>query len=244
MGAEALKAVVLAAGKGSRMGDLTRDTPKPMISVAGKPVLEHVMTRMIAAGVSEFVLVTKYLADRIEGYFGDGERFGVSIRYVEQIDKYGTGAALLSAEGLAGDAPFLVTFADVVTSTQTYARAIDLYADLRGAGVVTLNWVDDPYKGAAVVVNDDETIERVVEKPAKGSRLSNWNSAGIFVFDPVIFEHLRKLSPSWRGEHELADAINAMITDGMIFYPSYLEGDWLDVGSAEALKTAQRMLRS
>lgn len=224
------------------MGDLTKDTPKPMIEIAGKPVLEHIICRMMDAGISDFVLVTKYLSEKIESHFGNGSRLGARISYVEQIDAYGTGAALLSAKPLAADAPLMMTFADVITSTQTYAQAIAVYADLRGAGVVTLNWVDDPCTGAAVVVNDDQMIEKIVEKPAKGSRLSNWNSAGIFVFDPIIFDYLENLTPSWRGEHELADAINAMIEDGMAFHPSYLSGDWLDVGSAEALKTAEVML--
>lgn len=224
------------------MGELTKDTPKPMIEVAGKPVLEHIIRRMIAAGVSDFVFVTKYLAEKIEAHFGDGSRLGVRISYAEQTGSYGTGAALLSAKGLAGDAPLMMTFADVITSTQTYAQAIEVYADRRGAGVITLNWVDDPCTGAAVVVDDAEMIERVVEKPAKGARLSNWNSAGIFIFDPIIFDYLENLSPSWRGEYELADALNAMIGDGMALYPSYLEGDWLDVGSVEALAVAEKML--
>ena len=96
-----MRAVILAAGKGTRMGALTKDTPKPMIIVNGKPTVEHVIRRMIAGGVTDFVLVTKYLAERIMDYFGDGSALGTRIEYVEQIDKYGTGAALLSAKELA-----------------------------------------------------------------------------------------------------------------------------------------------
>lgn len=237
-----MKAVILAAGKGTRMGDLTKEVPKAMIQVAGKPVLEHIVRRMVAAGISDFVFVTKHLAGVIESYFGDGSQFGARIEYVEQTKGYGTGAALLAAKGVASDAPLMMTFADVITSTQTYTRALGLYMDLRGAGVMTLNWVDDPCTGAAVVVDDLETIEKVVEKPAVGARVSNWNASGIYVFDPVVFGYLEGLSPSWRGEYELADALNAMIGDGMLIHPSYLEGDWLDVGTLQALKLAERML--
>src|SRR5512146_346578 len=106
------------------MGELTRNVPKPMIQVAGKPVLEHIMLRMMAAGIDDFVLVTKHLAEKIEGHFGDGSRLGVRISYAEQIDKYGTGAGLLSARALAGDAPLMMTFADVIVSTQTYSQAM------------------------------------------------------------------------------------------------------------------------
>ena len=109
-----MKAVILAAGKGTRMGALTKHTPKPMIHVSGKPVLEHIIRRMMTSGVTDFVLVTKYLAEQIEAYFGDGRDFGTRIEYVEQIDKYGTGAALLSAKDLALGEPVMMTFADVI----------------------------------------------------------------------------------------------------------------------------------
>lgn len=237
-----LKAVILAAGKGTRMGALTEDTPKAMIRVAGKPVLEHIIRRMVAAGVSDFVLVTRHLAEQIEAYFGNGSLLGARIGYVEQTEGYGTGAALLSAKALADDQPLMLTFADVIVSTQTYASVIDAFSDTCGAGIAALNWVDDPCSGAAVVVDEAGRIERIVEKPPKGGCVSNWNSAGVFVFDPLIFGYLEALSPSWRGEYELADALNAMIADGLAVYPSYLKGDWLDVGTVEALAVAEKML--
>jgi len=238
-----VRAVILAAGKGTRMGALTRDIPKPMIRVLGKPVVEHIMRRMMAAGVTDFVLVTRYLADKIAGYFGDGGRLGARIEYVDQIDKYGTGAALLCAKELARGEPVMMTYADVITSSPTYAQAIRIFRKKGGAGVVTLNWVDDPCTGGAVLVDGDGRITRFIEKPPAGEVPSNWNCSGIFVFAPVIFGYLERLRPSWRGEYELADAMNAMIADGLALHPSYLKGDWLDVGSAAALEVAENMLR-
>ncbi len=240
----AVKAVILAAGKGTRMGGLTRDLPKPMIPVLGKPVVEHIMRRMIAAGVTDFVLVVKYLADTIKDHFGDGSRLGARIQYVDQIDQYGTGAAYLSAKQLIGGEPSMLTFADVITSTATYADALRVFHETGGAGVVTVNRVDDPCTGAAVVIGGDGRIERIIEKPPKGKSPSNWNASGIFVFSPVIFDYLEKLEPSWRGEYELADAQNLMIAAGLPIYPSYLHGDWLDVGNAAALKLAERVLQA
>jgi len=239
-----VKAVVLAAGRGTRMGDLTRDLPKPMIRVLGKPVLEHVLRRMVAAGITDFVVVVKHLAEVIRNYFGDGSRLGARIQYVDQADRYGTGAAYLSAKQLVGGEPSMLTFADVITSTRTYAEAIRVFENKGGAGVVTVNRVDDPYTGAAVVIGRDGRIEQIIEKPPKGKSPSKWNSSGIFVFSPAVFDYLERLQPSWRGEYELADAQNLMIADGLSFYPSYLEGDWLDVGSPAALKLAERILQA
>lgn len=238
-----MKAVILAAGRGTRMGELTRDLPKPMIPVLGKPVLEHILRRMIAAGITDFVLVVKHLANTICDYFGDGSCLGVRIEYVDQIDRYGTGAAYLSAKERVGSEVSLLTFADVIVSPSTYAEAGRLFGQKDGVGVVTVNRVDDPHTGAAVLIGSEGRIERVIEKPPKGRYPSNWNSSGVFVFSPVVFDYLERLEPSWRNEYELADAQNLMIADGLAIYPSYLKGDWLDVGSPAALKLAENILR-
>ena len=237
-----LKAVILAAGKGTRMGTLTQDIPKPMIPVAGKPVVEHIMRRIAEAGVDEFVLVVGYLSEKIKSYFGDGSGFDFRVSYSEQWEGYGTGAALMAARELAADGPVLMTFADVITSVRTYKDALSTYSKRRGAGVVTLNWVEDPYTGAAVLIDEDQRICKIIEKPPKGEVPSRWNSAGIFVFEPVIFEYLERLTPSWRGEYELADVLNYMIGDRLPIYPSYLEGEWMDVGSVEAITAAEKLL--
>lgn len=237
-----MRAVVLAAGRGTRMGALTENTPKPMILVNGKPIVEHVMRRMMAGGVTDFVLVTKYLAHKVEEYFGDGRTFGTRIEYVQQTDKYGTGAALLAAKELACGEPVMMAFADVLVETETYAKAIRIFNETGGAGIITLNWVEDPYKGGAVMVDSSGLISDIIEKPPKGQIPSNWNSAGIFVFQNVIFDYLGRLAPSARGEYELPDAVNVMIADGLEVYPSYLEGQWLDVGTVEAVAAAEEML--
>jgi dTDP-glucose pyrophosphorylase len=135
-----------------------------------------------------------------------------------------------------------MVFADVIVETHIYANAIRIFNETGGAGVVTLNWVDDPCHGGAVLVDEQNKITGVIEKPPKGQIPSNWNSAGIFVFAPVIFDYLERLTPSARGEYELPDAMNAMIADGLQLYPSYLDGQWLDVGTIEAVAVAERML--
>ena len=237
-----MRAVILAAGKGTRMGELTKNTPKPMIPISGKPLVEHVIRRMMAAGVTDFVLVTKYLAEKVMDYFGDGSKFGTRIEYVDQIDKYGTGAAFLSAKELSRDEPVMMTYADVLTTTKTYAQAIRLFEETGGDGIITLNWVDDPCAGGAVLVGPDGKVAKIIEKPPKGEVPSNWNSAGILMFGPVVFDYLARLQPSPRGEYELPDAVNAMVTDGLAVYPSYLEGDWMDVGNPAAIPVAEEML--
>lgn len=239
-----MKAVILAAGKGTRLGELTRYTPKPMIQVAGRPVVEHVMRGIRKAGIEDLVLVTKYLSEKIEEYFGDGSRFGMRVSYVRQGERYGTGAAFLCARELAGDGPVMMTFADVVMSSGSYQGALDVFLDRRGAGVITLNEVGDPCTGADVQLDEEGRVSRVVEKPPPGSASSYMNSSGLFVFDPIIFGYLERLEPSARGEYELPDAINRMTEDGLAIYPYYLRGFWKDVGRVEDVAVADELLRS
>ena len=237
-----MKAVILAAGKGTRMGALTSDIPKPMIQVAGKPVIEHIIRRILDSGIREFVVVTRYLGNKIEEYLRDGSKLGASIEYVEQSDKYGTGAALLEAREQVANEPVLMTFADIITPAFNYSGALKTFQDTGGAAVITLNWVDDPYAGGAVDVGEDGLVRRITEKPPKGRVLSHWNSSGIFVFDPVVFEYLARLAPSARGEYELPDAGSAMIDDGLAVHPYYLRGPWIDVGTPQDVTDAEKML--
>lgn len=237
-----MKAIILAAGKGTRLGELTKNTPKPMIEVAGKPVVEHVIRRIQRTGIEDFVLVTKYLSHVVRDYFGDGSRFGIHVDYVEQGDKYGTGAAFACARELADDKPSYMTFADVVMSACNYEGVYHQYLDRRGGGVITVNEVPDPCRGADVQITPDGIVDKIVEKPAPGTSLTYLNSSGLFIFDPIIFDYLDKLELSPRGEYEMPDAMNAMAADGIMIYPYYLQGFWKDVGTVEDLKIANELI--
>lgn len=240
-----MKAVILAAGKGTRLGDLTKDIPKPMIRVAGKPVLEHIIGFIRDTGVNDFVLVTRYLSEKIEQYFGDGSDFGVSIKYIRQPDgKYGTGAALLAAKDLVQDEPLMMTYGDIIMSRSNYTGILNVYKKHDGAGAITVNWVGDPCTGADVKLNDEGRVIKIIEKPTPGVASKYLNSSGLFIFQPVIFNYLEKLAPSTRGEYELSDAMSNMVADGLALYPYYLEKSWRDVGRPEDITAAEQILES
>jgi NDP-sugar pyrophosphorylase family protein len=238
---QVVRAVILAAGRGTRLGDLTKTTPKPMISVAGRPILQHIIERVARAGVREFVIVTRYLGHVIREFVGDGTRFGVRAVCVEQGEEYGTGAALQAAKPHTGDGPVMMTYGDIATPAVNYAGALASFSDLGCDAVITLNWVDDPYRGAAVYLDSDGKVSNIVEKPPRGRATSHWNSAGIFVFTPVIFDYLDRLELSSRGEKELPAALNSMIRDGLAVCPYYLQGGWLDIGRPEDVVAAERL---
>lgn len=240
-----MKAVILAAGRGTRLGDLTKDIPKPMIRITGKPVLEHIIGFIKDTGISEFILVTRYLSERIEEYFGDGARFGVNIQYVRQPDGvYGTGAALLAAKDLVNSEPIMMTYGDIIMSRINYTGILDVNNKSNGASVITVNWMGDPCTGADVKLDDDGKVIEIIEKPAPGTASRYLNSSGLFIYQPVIFDYLEKLTPSARGEYELTDAMNNMVKDGLALYSYHLQNAWRDVGTPEDIPAAEEILRA
>jgi bifunctional UDP-N-acetylglucosamine pyrophosphorylase/glucosamine-1-phosphate N-acetyltransferase len=243
------KALLLAGGRGKRLGILTVDRPKPMLEIAGIPMIERIMTAIAEqTPIREFVLVTGYLATVIENHFGDGSRFGWKVEYVDQGRPLGVGHAVGSAAGAVGDTTFLMTYGDIMLDPVNYGSAVALYEAVSNPStdaealpseqtafnaVVGLNWVADPWAGAAVYLGSEDRIERIVEKPERGTAATHWNNAGLFVFEPMIFEYALSLAPSARGEFDLPDAINAMIAAGHPAKGLRLEGAWRDVGTPE-----------
>lgn len=226
------------------MEALTTDTPKHMLPVAGRPMLEHVVTRLRDAGVRRLVILTGYLAEAIESCFGDGSPFGVQITYAHQPEPPGTGSAVHAARHAIGTEPFLTTFGDVLTSADSYRAILAHFASEPCDALIGLNWVEDPTNGAAVYLDRSGTIVRIVEKPPPGTSTTHWNQSGIFIFSPLIFDYTARLRPSPRGEYELTAALTAMLADGRTVRGHRISGIWCDVGRPEDLDKAGRMLES
>ena len=235
-------AVILAAGRGTRMKDLTEEVPKPMLPVAGRPLLEHIVLTLRSAGVERFVMITGYRAETIEDHFGDGARLGVEILYRRQEVRDGTARALLRARDAIGGRDFLLGWGDILAEPANYPALLDAFTSKRCDGVLAVNWVEDPCRGAAVYVNSDQRIERIVEKPPPGTATTHWNNAGIGAFRSALFEHAASVKPSSRGEYEIPDAITAMLAAELRVYAFPLQGFWTDVGTPEDLARAEALL--
>lgn len=239
---EVRDALILAAGRGTRMKGLTEDIPKPMLPVAGRPLLEHIIDALRSAGIERYVMVTGYFAEKIERHFEDGRRFGVEITYRRQEVRDGTARALLLGREAIGDRPFLLAWGDILTARSNYPKLLERFITLGADGMLSVNWVEDPYRGAAVYVDDAFRIERIVEKPPQGTATTHWNNAGIGVFRPEVFAYAADVKPSPRGEYEIPDAIAGMIRDGRALYAFPLEGYWSDVGTPEDLARTEGLL--
>jgi dTDP-glucose pyrophosphorylase len=235
-------AVILAAGRGRRMGALTEHTPKPLLPLQGRPIIEHIVVGLRAAGVDEAIVITGYRGEQIEAHLGDGSRFGVHCTYRRQERPEGTAKALLLAADAAAHCPFVLSWGDIVISSPNYPALTAEFARHPCDALLMVNEIDDPWRGAAVYVDADWRVTQLVEKPPRGTSQTCWNNAGIFVFAPPIFTYAERLQPSARGEYELPQAIAAMIDDGRAVRACAVQGFWSDLGTPEDLAVAERTL--
>jgi dTDP-glucose pyrophosphorylase len=227
------KAVLLAAGRGTRMRELTADLPKPMIEVRGKPVLQHIVEGLRDAGVRRFLIIVGYRAEAVQNFFGDGSRYKIDIQYAAQVTQDGTGRVVDLARDFVSDSPFVLAYGDILVDPANYKRIIDLANDVEALIGVTRG--EDVSKGGAVFVNERMELVDLREKSKPGEPSSPWYNAGLYAFRPSIFDFTARLKPSPRGEYELTDAIRALAQSGNKVQALELTGEWADVRDPEIL---------
>ena len=227
------KAVVLAAGRGTRMRELTADLPKPMIEVRGKPVLQHMIEGLRDAGIRDCLVVVGYRADVVRKFFGDGSGYKVAIQYTTQTVQDGTGRVVELAHDFVTDRPFVLAYGDILVDPANYKRLVDVSDGVEATVTVTRG--EDISKGGAVFLNNEMDLVDLREKSKPGEPTSPWYNAGLYAFRPSIFDFTAKLKPSPRGEYELTDAIRELAQSGRKVKAFELSGDWADVRDPETL---------
>jgi UDP-N-acetylglucosamine diphosphorylase / glucose-1-phosphate thymidylyltransferase / UDP-N-acetylgalactosamine diphosphorylase / glucosamine-1-phosphate N-acetyltransferase / galactosamine-1-phosphate N-acetyltransferase len=232
------KAVVLAAGRGTRMRELTATLPKPMIEVRGKPVLQHIVEGLQQGGINELLLIVGYRADAVRNFFADGSRYDVAIHYKSQTVQDGTGRVVELAREFVDNHPFILGYGDILVDPGNYKRVVDLPDDVEA--ILTVTRGEDVTKGGAVFLDDDMNLVDLREKPKPGEPTSPWYNAGLYAFRPGIFDFTAKLKRSPRGEYELTDAIRDLAQSAKKVKALELTGEWADVRDPETLARLNR----
>ena len=235
-----MKAMILAAGKGTRVRPLTYDLPKPMIPLLGKPVMAYLVEHLAKHGVSEIMVNVSYLHDKIEEYFGEGHQFGVQIGYSFEGYTNDDGEVVPQPIGSAGGMKKIQEFGgffDETTIVLCGDALIDL--DLKSAlfehrrkgalaSVITREVPWDKVSSYGVVVTDkDGRITQFQEKPSKEQALSNFISTGIYIFEPEVID----LIPSGQSFDIGSELFPLMAERGLPFYAQKRPFNWLDIGS-------------
>jgi NDP-sugar pyrophosphorylase family protein len=220
-----LKALVLAAGQGSRLRPLTLDRPKPMIEIAGAPILEHNVRRLVSHGFTQIVINLHYLPDTIEDYFGNGSRFGATISYSFEDELLGTAGALKKVEDRFQDDDFLVIYGDNLT-TCDFSDLMRTHRAKQAILTMALHRREDPRSSGIVGLDNEGRITRFLEKPSVEQVFSQWVNAGALALSPAILDVI----PAGRFSDFGRDILDGLVRGGYPIYGYQMDGRiwWID----------------
>jgi mannose-1-phosphate guanylyltransferase / phosphomannomutase len=229
-----VKAVIMAGGEGTRLRPLTSNAPKPMMPIANKPMMEHIIGLLREHGVDDIVVTLAFLPQAIRTYFGDGSEFGVRIRYATEETPLGTAGSVGNARQEL-DERFLVISGDVLTDMDL-STLVAFHDERKAVATIGLKRVPDPLEFGIVITRDDGSVERFLEKPTWGQVFSDTINTGVYVLDPAIFDFIAEGKPVDFS----SDVFPALLDAGRAIFGHVTEGYWEDVGTLEAYVKAHQ----
>src|SRR5579875_3204703 len=232
-----MKAVIMAGGEGTRLRPLTSNQPKPMMPIANRPMMEHIVELLKRHGFEDIVVTVAFQANAIRTYFGNGSEFGVRMVYATEETPLGTAGSVRNAmEEL--DEPFLVISGDVLTDIDL-ASVVKFHEEREAVATIGLKSMENPLEFGIVITREDGSIERFLEKPTWGQVFSDTINTGIYVLDPSIFEYI----PADKAVDFSSEVFPRLLDDGQPIFGYVAEGYWEDVGTLDAyIKAHQDVL--
>lgn len=229
-----MKAVIMAGGEGTRLRPLTSNAPKPMLPLANRPMMEHILGLLKKHGFDEVVVTVAFMARTIRNYFGDGSEFGMKISYATEDTPLGTAGSVRNAKDGLGER-FLVISGDVLTDVDLSA-IVDEHERNGALATIGLVRVENPLEFGIVITRDDGSIERFLEKPTWGQVFSDTINTGIFVLEPEIFDYIE---PDASVDFS-SEVFPRLLAEGRPLFGAVAEGYWEDVGTLEAYVRAHK----
>jgi len=226
-----MKGVILHGGAGTRLRPLTFSGPKQLIPVANKPISQYVLEDLRDIGIKEIAIILGNIyPEKVVNYYRDGSRFGVKITYIHQGEPKGIAHAVgLCKEFVAGD-DFVVYLGDNLIQ-HGIKKYLNEFQSGEYDGYILLKEVEDPTRFGVAKFDDNRKLVDVIEKPRQPP--SNYAVIGIYFFKPIVFDVIKELKPSWRGEYEITDTIRLMMRKGYKIGYSIIDGWWFDTGKKD-----------
>lgn len=229
-----MKAVIMAGGEGTRLRPLTSNQPKPMMPIANRPMMEHIIELLKRHGFDDIVVTVAYQANAIRTYFGNGAEFGVQMVYATEESPLGTAGSVRNASEELTE-PFLVISGDVMTDIDL-GQIVDFHRERKSMATIGLKAMENPLEFGIVITREDGSIERFLEKPSWGQVFSDTINTGIYVLEPSIFDYIE---PGKQVDFS-SDVFPRMLDDGMPIFGYVADGYWEDVGTLEAYVKAHQ----
>ncbi|NVM01870.1 MAG: NTP transferase domain-containing protein [Candidatus Helarchaeota archaeon] len=236
-----MKALLLCAGKGTRLRPFTFTRPKHLLPIVGKPLIKHIIDGLKAAGIKDIIILIGYLDKLIKEYLGDGSEFGVNIEFVNQDDPKGTAQAVGLAEEIIGSEPFFMQYGDVLISADVYISIIKKFEKKKPHSILSVYSVEDPSK-YGVIAKENDKVKKIIEKPDPGSAPTNLANAGVYIFSHDIFNAIKRTKLSKRNEYEITDSIQMLIDDDFEIIDFEINSIWKDIGVPWDLLEANELL--
>ena len=224
-----MRAVVMAGGEGTRLRPMTANQPKPLLPVANRPIMEHVLRLLKRHGFDETVVTVQFLASLVRTYFGDGDELGMHLSYATEETPLGTAGSVKNAQSALQDDTFVVISGDALTDIDLTALVA---AHRRRDALVTvcLKRVSDPLEFGIVITDEEQRIERMLEKPSWGQVFSDTVNTGIYVMEPEVFRSVA----TGRSVDWSADVFPELLRQGAPVFGYVADGYWEDVGTHES----------
>ena len=236
-----MKGLIPAAGIGSRFGPFTHAIPKELLPVGDKAVIEHVVKAFVAASITDITIVISPKKHGLSDYFGSGERFGVKLTYVVQDERLGLANAVASGEHVIREEPFAVVLGDTFFSLSTVLRDLREFHTFNDADVtIGASEITDPTRYGIITPDGIDVID-LVEKPDLDKAPSNLAIAGMYIFEPCIFDAISRTCVGKNGEYQITDSINELVKRRARVIYKKIAGDYIDVGTPEDLMKANEI---
>lgn len=226
-----MKAMILAAGVGSRLDPLTRNVPKPMVPIVNRPVIEHIIDKLKKHGFDEIMVNLHYLGDIIKDHLGDGSKLGVKLAYALEDQLWGdAGSVKRSEEFLKGDT-FIVVGGDDISDINL-TELLQFHKAKKAVSTLALSLVDDPSEYGIVLTDDDGRITKFLEKPKGQVVFSNTANTGVYVFEPEVFDII-PTGASFGFGHNV---FPRLLEEDKPMYGYITSAYWKDVGNLQVYR--------
>lgn len=238
-----MKALILSGGSGTRLRPITHTSSKQLVPVANKPILFYAIEHMVEAGITEIGMIVGDTEPEIRAAVGDGSRFGVEVTYLRQTAPLGLAHCVLIARDFLADDDFVMYAGDNLLR-EGITRFVDSFERARRTervdAQILLAKVPDPHRFGVAELSPEGEVVRLVEKPKNPP--SDLALVGVYLFDPAIHEAVRSIRPSPRGELEITDAIQWMVSNGKAVRSEVVDGYWKDLGELPALLDGNNLM--